>query len=305
MIDPPRWNAEDLERDAKVSIEAFRKEQLEELPDEYHEAFDDYQINIEELFETTIDLTDCAGTANTFAVKPKLLQAFRYISGPPISVDDLKTLAEIASINSNRLKNEPDSVKRIVDVIQTALDRRRFPWINEQREPTEIEKSSAIVATAALMATQRLGTNRRSRDKKLQEGKVEATLIESGLTLAEKRKVNTHADAPRPGAFCGESKLGKRKADFIIRLWDNRIMAIECKVSASATNSVKRLNNDAAAKAEAWRRDFGETQVIPVAVLGGVYKLHNLQDAEHRGLTLFWAHDLKALTDWIEKTQNA
>jgi hypothetical protein len=80
-------------------------------------------------------------------------------------------------------------------------------------------------------------------------------------------------------------------------------MAIECKVSNSATNSVKRLNNDAAAKAEAWRRDFGTLQVVPAAVLGGVYKIHNLQDAQDRGLALYWAHDLDELIHWIESTK--
>jgi hypothetical protein len=38
-------------------------------------------------------------------------------------------------------------------------------------------------------------------------------------------------------------------------------------------------------------------------VLSGVFKLHNLQNAQARGLVLFWAHDLAALTDWIERTR--
>jgi hypothetical protein len=38
-------------------------------------------------------------------------------------------------------------------------------------------------------------------------------------------------------------------------------------------------------------------------MLSGVYKLHNLVDAQDRGLTIFWAHDLKAMTDWIASTQ--
>ena len=97
--------------------------------------------------------------------------------------------------------------------------------------------------------------------------------------------------------------LGTRKADFVVRLWDKRIMAIECKVSNSATNSVKRLNNDAAAKAEVWRAEFGNRQVVPTAVLSGVYKLRNLQSAQERGLTLFWAHNLDVLLDWIEDTK--
>jgi XamI restriction endonuclease len=75
------------------------------------------------------------------------------------------------------------------------------------------------------------------------------------------------------------------------------------KVSNSSVNSVKRLNNDAAAKAETWRQDFGSTQVVPVAVLSGVYALHNLESAQQRGLTLYWAHRLDDLTRWIDQTR--
>ena len=80
-------------------------------------------------------------------------------------------------------------------------------------------------------------------------------------------------------------------------------MPIECKVSNSSTNSVKRLNNDAAQKAEVWRGDFGKFQITPAAVLSGVFKLHNLEDAQRRGLALFWGHQLDELTNWIESTR--
>lgn len=56
-------------------------------------------------------------------------------------------------------------------------------------------------------------------------------------------------------------------------------------------------------KASSWKRDFGLRQVVPSAVLSGVYKLHNLTDAQERGLTIFWAHNLVPLTDWIKSTQ--
>jgi len=67
---------------------------------------------------------------------------------------------------------------------------------------------------------------------------------------------------------------------------------------------VKRLNNDAAAKAQAWINQFGTLGVVPVAVLSGVYKLGNLIDAQNSGLTLFWAHDLNQLLDWIKSAKS-
>jgi hypothetical protein len=303
MIPPPRWSAEDLDKNSARATEIFRRERLEEPLEDYLEAFDEYQANVEDMFETTIDLTDLDETAIQFLTDPKLFAAFRYLAGPPISDDDLKTVAEVQSLNASQLRGDPEAVKRIISVVTTGLDRRRFPWVVQERDPTEAEKHAVVLASAALMATQRVGTARRSKGKKVQEAVVSGALTGTGLDKVARRKVATIADAPEPGQFCEESYLGNRKADFIVRLWDKRIMPIECKVSNSATNSVKRLNNDAAAKAEVWSKDFGTRQIVPAAVLGGVYKLHNLEDAQNRGLTLFWAHDLKALTDWIETTR--
>lgn len=303
MIEPPRWMPDELLTQSNVAKDNFRKQRIEEPLEDYLEAFDEYQGDVEDLFETTIDLTNLTRDAIDILTSKKLLHAFRYLAGPPISVDDLKTVADASQLNTKQLRANPALVERVVQVVLVGLDRRRFPWITEQREPTEAERHAAILASTALMATQRVGTRRRSEGKQAQEARVEVELVAGGLTKVDRRRVLTSADAPRPGQFCGESYLGHRKADFIVRLWDNRIMPIECKVSNSATNSVKRLNNDAAAKAEVWRKDFGETQVVPAAVLSGVYKLHNLVDAQARGLALFWAHELKALLEWVERTR--
>ena len=195
-------------------------------------------------------------------------------------------------------------VRRIVDVIRAALDHRRFSWVSEEREPTQAERYAAVLASAALMANTRTGTLRRNQSKSNQEETVRINLLNLGLREVPRREIPNLTAAPAVGEFSLESKLGDRKADLIIRLWDGRIMPIECKVSNSSVNSVKRLNNDAAAKAEHWLEDFGRRQIVPVAVLGGVYEVHNLRSAQDRGLTLFWSHNLAALTEWIEATRS-
>jgi hypothetical protein len=305
MIDPPRWSVEELASESEQAKAVFRKERLEEPLEDYLEVFEQYQGNVEELFETTVDLTNLDDTAASILTDKRLLHAFRYLAGPPISEDDLKTVAEAGSLVASRLKKDAEAVRRIVDVIRIGLDRRRFPWVGEDREATESEKLAAIIASSALMATQRTGTQRRSLGKRTLEGLTEGALTGIGFVKVATRKVRTYVDAPDAGQFCGEAYFGERKADFIVRLWDNRVMPIECKASNSEINSLKRVNNDAAAKAEAWRADFGESQVVPVAVISGVFKPANLFSAQTRGLTLFWGHNLKPLTDWIEKTRNA
>lgn len=299
------WLANELERDRQLAIEQFRRERLEEPLEEYGETFDRVQGIIEELLEGTVDLSQLEEQALEILTAPLKLEGFRYLAGPPISLDDLKVLVDSNSLSPQELRRNPTLVQRLVATIRDALDRRRFPWVTEGREPTEAEREAAIVATTALIATQRVATTRRSTGKQAQEEAVRQILLSAGFQEINisSRQVATLRQAPSPGQFCGAVKLSGREADLIVGLWDGRVMPIECKVSNSSTNSVKRLNNDAAVKAETWRTDLGATQIVPAAVLSGVYKLHNLQDAQQRGLTLFWAHRLSDLTSWIETTR--
>lgn len=98
MIDPPLWSKEQLEADRMRAIALFRKERMEEPLDDYLEAFDQYQGFIEDLLETTVDLSQLESQALEVLTDPNLLEAFRYLAAPPISADDLKVLAEAPSL---------------------------------------------------------------------------------------------------------------------------------------------------------------------------------------------------------------
>jgi hypothetical protein len=304
MIAPPRWTEDQLSAQRATAQELFRQERMREPLEDYLEVFDEYSGHVEDLLETTIDLSNLDATALNLLTDPALLEAFRYLAGPPISEDDLKIVSE-AVLTPSRLRHDQEMVRRVLEVVRAGLDRRRFPWVGENREPTEAERSAAVLASAALIATSHVGTARRNIGKERQEALVEEALLKADFKKVPTRKVATLNHAPKPGEFCRESLLGKRKADFIVGLFDQRLMAIECKVSNSSTNSVKRLNNDAAAKAEAWLHDFGRVSIVPTAVLSGVYKTHNLANAQERGLTLFWAHDIGAMIEWIHSTKES
>src|SRR5215216_3875735 len=94
MIDRPHWRDEELETARKHAIEVFRNQRMAEPLEAYLEAFDDYQGAVEDLLETTVDLSDLDSTALNILTDPRLLKAFRYLAGPPISEDDLETVAE-------------------------------------------------------------------------------------------------------------------------------------------------------------------------------------------------------------------
>ena len=304
MIDPPRWDDGQFEIDRQEAISIFRRSRLEEPLEAYLEEFERYCDVFENLLEMTVDLTQLRQHGLEILSDKALREAFRYLTCPPISLDDLKTVAEVDSFTKDRLVVNPNSIQRIVDMVLSLIDRRRFPWVSDGSDPSEPDRRAAVLASASLVATQRIGTNRRSEGTRAQEQWVEDQLMHAGFEKVSRRSILALPSAPERGQFCGESRLGSKKADFIIRLYDHRVMALECKVSNSATNSVKRLNGDAAIKAEVWRRDFGTTQIVPTAVISGVYKLHNLIDAQQRGLTIFWSHDLQPMLDWIARTES-
>jgi hypothetical protein len=251
-VPPPRWREADLEAARQTAIEAFRSERMQEPLEAYLEAFDEYRGAVEDLLEATVDLTQLSESTEQVLTDPALLEAVRYLAGPPISADDLKVLANVESLAAGRLRADHEM----------------------------------------------------ARSKEQQEQAVEDRLVEAGFEkVSAPRSVPTLAAAPAQGRFCRETTFGTRKADLLIGLWDDRKMPLECKVSNSATNSIKRINNDAAVKAVRWIDEFGTQGVVPAAVLSGVYKLSHLVSGQANGLTLIWAHDLDALIDWIETTR--
>lgn len=269
----------------------------------YLEHFGHYRHAIERLLEATADLSALAAQASTVLADSDLLYVFRYLSGPPVSADDLQTLAGMR-LTRSRLRSDPEGAGRVVETVLRGLDSERFAWVGEGREPSPQERSAAIVATAALIASQRVRTGRMNDAPQLQEALVKARLSGVGFIEEEPRPIPNMFAAPDPGRFRGECVVGaSRKADVAVRMWDGRLMPIECKVSNSGLNSIKRLTNDAAVKGRVWIEDLGRNNVVPAAVLSGVFELAHLAEAQERGLTLFWAHSLDELLTFIEATR--
>lgn len=212
-------------------------------------------------------------------------------------------IADVDSLAPGILRKKPGDVRKLFEVIERVIDIHRFPWIDADCPPTTEQRESALLASSVLLAAQRIATERRILGKDGQESQVKDYLRTQGFTEVPAATITTIVKGPQPMQFCAECQLGERKADVVVRLHDSRLMAIECKVSNSATNSVKRVNNDAAVKAEYWLKMFGTLQVVPAAMLSGVFKVKNLEQAQNRGLALFWAHDLEKLGAFIESTK--
>ena len=302
MKQPPEWNENELERQRQGSIALFRVSRLQEPLEGYATAFDEYRAEVETLIEQTVDLSQLRQQAGRLLKNKKTLELVRYLAGPLISADDLKTLLGVKSISAKQINADPEFAAKVIDLVVDTLDQRRFPWVRDGREPEEAERLAAVIASATLLANRKVATTRRNEGKELQESAVVAMLDSIGWKRVPPKNFDLVEDGPKPREYCRETTIHGNKADVVIRLLDRRLLLIECKVSNSSVNSIKRLN-DAKKKANEWRRDLGEMTVTPAAVLSGVFDLRHLKMAQARGLTLFWGHDLKQLANWIKSAK--
>jgi len=217
MILPPRWDRDVLQAESKAAIKVFRDERLLEPLQQWTQMVEDHQTLFSKLFSLH-------GLPNPSRLTPEIVSdlfrakfgdALRYLVGPPISKADLQILAE-TSLAPRTLSRQPEAAKRVLDIIKQALDAKRFPWVAEGRAPTKEEEAAAVLASAVLITSQRMSTKRRTEGKDAQEASVKRYLVE-----------RMDFRAPDEGCFCGESRVGTRKADIVARLFDGRVMPIE------------------------------------------------------------------------------
>lgn len=245
-----------------------------------------------DLFDATQDLTAFSSATVT---EGRLLDVARFLAVPPWSRDDLATVSGAKTSHKSQLTGE--QLDGVVFVLERSWDPARFPWLAERRRPTPAEREVALRWTASIGADERMRTKMRMSGSKRQQKAVEAVFEATGYTRRRRLKRISALHHLPVGEFSGETSVAGTKADIAARLTDERLLALECKVSNSSLNSVKRLIREAGGKSQRWRAALGEA-VIPAVVLAGVYKLQNLVEAQERyGLTIFWEHDLETLRD--------
>lgn len=232
-------------------------------------------------------------------------KVFRYLTAPPISEDDLKALAD-TTLAPSVLAADAELAKRVRDTVMTILDPHRFPWMVHPRRttgpaPNAEELERAVIASAVLAAAREVETHRRTTSKEGQEQAVKDLLTSINFKEVAVRDIPMLTAAPQPGEFCGETRLAGTRADVVVRLHDGRVMAIECKVSNSSVNSYKRIVHDTGGKAATWYRTLGDAQVVPAAVMSGVFSVANLENVQNNmRVALFWQHRLQDLATFVK-----
>lgn len=258
----------------------------------YRKLYEEQRRAVDGVLQVTDNLAKL--DADAVRTDPGAWQTLRYFSGPPISEEDLWTLV------GRKFKRVPPELADAASAaLGAAIDPIRFPWIAENRKPTEVEADRAAMSTAILLAATKLSTSRRGSASVLQEAAVSVALTGIGFDLDASRTDVGVLDVMARGAFSHERKVAGAKCDVPIRLKDGRLLAIECKVSNGPKNGWKRLHREVGGKAQTWRGHFGN-QVVTGAVLGGSFDLSCLEKAQAEyGIFLVFEHDLARLTDFV------
>ena len=297
----PYWSERQLDRLRRQSRELFVDRYSNEVQAAYHAILDDCRKRVQDLLASTNDLRTLKKGGSTFDTDRDLLDPARYCTAPVISADTLKVVGESAGTEAT---------------ILAFLDDERFPWIEAGRAPKRTERERAVAITAKLWADQKAKTANRTSYSKAQERRTQEALRKAGLVHVSRREirkrletlgddpiagltVSNWSDALHRGEYTDELKLAGTKCDVPTRLPDGRLLPIECKVSNSELNSIKRLMRETGGKHGKWRNTFG-SDLATAAVLAGTFKMIHLNQAQQEGMLLFFEHRLNSLTAFIK-----
>lgn len=322
---PTVWSDEQLADQAQVALEEFVERRLAEPSGKYLAHVKARRGAMMRLFKRLAGIDP--NNPNVQAVRDVLLNeelfdALRYVTGPPVSEDDLGVLVtrNIKGISKTDIRDNDELPPNVLNLVCKLADPFRFPWIAARREPTKREIRTAIAATMTMHAAQSLQTERRGHGKTVEQ-RLETRLMELGFVKVSGKRfkktkeivatIVTPPNFPAKGRitqpshhptypfFYGECLVYGRKVDLFIALGTGRMVAVEAKDSSSALNSTKRLLNDTAAKAKHYTSEAGKN-IISVALLSGVFKLSDLKAAQSAGLYLVWSHDIDGFIEWIK-----
>ena len=309
---PTHWTPAEIEIECANAREEFRQRRLVDPRVEYETEFDSLKTAVAFVIRCLPEILGGDNPSELLAgirADTRKFIALRYLMAPPVSEDDLDTLLDV-KLSSKLLRTNPEVSTRFAALIRAGLDTRRFPWLQRGTKPSSTAINAAELATTVAAAIQRAQTKRRGDEKEQLESSVRSLLL-TELTFKQiaqpKDSIsleNFRDRAPRAGEFMHGATLGADNSDFVIGLWNNRLLAIECKSSNSEINSRKRLNKEVVKNAGGWTGSFGNI-VVPGAVLRGVFKPQYVAAAQAKPVAIFWGHRLQDLAHFIRATERA
>ena len=229
--------------------------------------------------------------------------AFRHMIAPPISQDQFKLLCPEWPKGSEKTGSsmKADAAHAVALVVNQWLDPSLAPWKGKNRLPTSLEVRHLLNKVSSLIATKWIDTAQRNRLAERQEGEVTDALVAMGWKQLPSKLIDNEAMVPARHFMhktrFATGKQAHQEVDVACGLSGRYMLAMECKVSNDATNSVKRIN-DVIKKAAAWQDEWGRT-VETAALLDGVIKPEDVQRLTEANVHVFWSHALDEFCDWL------
>lgn len=228
----------------------------------------------------------------------------RHLFAPPISQDQLKLLTPLYPKQSEK-KGTRLSAKAAQQFSEAFYERRDVfltPWLDTNQPPTRAQVRKILNVVTPMISTQIFNTVRRNRMSDLQEHAVEALLESKGWTKAVSKKLDGPADLDvnhyMRKTRCRSSETATKEVDIACGVRSNLILAMECKVSNDATNSVKRVS-DVTDKVKSWQETWA-TFIKTAALLQGVIAYKDVARLLASDVEVFWSHDLGELSKWLD-----
>jgi len=228
----------------------------------------------------------------------------RHLFAPPISQDQLKLIAPLYPKGAEKTwtKLSPAAAAEFEREFLARRDKNLTAWLATNATPSKRQVKRVIDTVTPMISSQIFNTVRRNRLSDEQEKAVETLLQSKGWTKSPSVTVSSPADLS-PEHYMRKtrakaSKTATKEVDIACGVSANLILAMECKVSNDATNSVKRVS-DVLDKAKSWQTHWGGF-IQTAALLQGVIAYKEVVRLMNDDVLVFWSHDLEALSDWLD-----
>ncbi len=228
-----------------------------------------------------------------------VMAMLRQLTAPPLSQDQFKLLCPDwpkSSEKTGRPVSEKNASK-MLDTLTTWLDPRILEGIAKGKT------AEVAAGPIYILARQRFETERRTEVSREQEAQVIGLLNQEGYKQQQSREIDkpwTVGDHKFMHCTTFSSTANSTaEVDLAVGLSAGRLLAIECKVSNDATNSIKRIN-DVLKKREAWSQGYGQV-LTTGAVLQGVIASKDVTRLAASGVCVFFSHDLDSLKQFLSE----
>ena len=256
-----------------------------------------------DILRTLVETNGLRDLQSSLTKTGRHLLVLRHLFAPPISQDQLKLI--LPSYPKGAEKNATKLTKVAADEFAAAFAARRDPaltaWLGTNSNPRRPQIKRLLHTLTPMISSQIFNTVRRNRLSDEQEKAVEALLAAKGWTKTPSATVNNTSDLA-PEHFMRKTRCKTRTAtkevDIACGVNPSLIMAMECKVSNDATNSVKRVS-DVMDKTKAWHDQWGGF-IQTAALLQGVIAYKDVARLLDSNVLVFWSHDLQPLSDWLD-----